>query len=39
MNNYNRIMLGRKSGYAEESFKGNFIVVDYDQPMGRMRFL
>lgn len=30
MKNYYRIMLGRKSKYAEEGFKGNFIGADFD---------
>jgi restriction system protein len=30
MKNYYRIMLGRKSAFAEECFKGNFIGADFD---------
>jgi len=30
MKNYYRIMLGRKSAFAEEAFKGNFIGADFD---------
>jgi restriction system protein len=29
MKNYYRIMLGRKSAYAEEAYKGNFIGADF----------
>ena len=32
MKNYYRIMLGRKSIYAEECFAGNFIGVDFEIP-------
>lgn len=29
MKNYYRIMLGRKSAYAEEAYKGNFIAAGF----------
>ena len=33
MKNYYRIMLGRKSAYAEDCFKGNFIGADFDMDL------
>lgn len=33
MKNYHRIMLGRKSAYAEDCFKGGFIGADFDIQM------